>query len=128
MPDVFIFRCDGPLLFFNVDYVRDRFFELLAHRGEGVKLAIFFLGTTPAIDLAGAELLTDLHHTLKDRDITFHLAEAHGSVRDALERAGYVDQGGKVEANQTVATVLRLWSESASPTLAATPVQAHKDN
>ena len=25
VPDVFVFRCDGPLLFFNVDYVRDRF-------------------------------------------------------------------------------------------------------
>ena len=47
VPDVFVFRCDGPLLFFNVDYVRDRFVELLAQRGEGVKLAIFFLGTTP---------------------------------------------------------------------------------
>lgn len=59
------FRCDGPLLFFNVDYVHDQFFELLTQRGEAVKLAILFLGTTPAIDLAGAELLADLHHTLK---------------------------------------------------------------
>ena len=123
--DAFVFRCDGPLLFFNVDYVRDRFFELLAQRGEGVKLAVLFLGTTPAIDLAGAELVADLHNTLKDRGIAFHLAEAHGSVRDALERAGFGDHGGKVEANQTVAAVLRLWSEKASPTIAATTARAN---
>ncbi len=104
--DAFIFRCDGPLLFFNVDYVRDKFFELLKQRGEGVKLAIFFLGTTPAIDLAGAELLEDLHHTLKQQGIDLCLAEAHGSVRDALGRAEYV---AKIEGNQTVVDVLRTW-------------------
>ena len=85
---------------------------MLAQRGEGVKLAIFFLGTTPTIDLAGAELLVDLHHTLNDRGIAFHLAEAHGGVRDTLERAGYVDHGGTVEANQTVAAVVRSWRET----------------
>jgi len=112
--NVFLFRCDGPLLFFNVDYVRDRFVELLTQRGEGVKLAIFFLGTTPTIDLAGAELLVDLHRSLRERGIAFHLAEAHGGVRDTLQRAGYMDQGGTVEANQTVAAVLRSWRETES--------------
>ncbi|MEX2317838.1 MAG: SulP family inorganic anion transporter [Pirellulales bacterium] len=124
VPGVFVFRCDGPLLFFNVDYVRDRFVELLAERGEGMKLAIFFLGTTPTIDLAGAELLVDLHHTLKDQGMAFHLAEARGGVRDTLIRAGYVDHGGTVEANQTVAAVLRSWSKtesSPSPSLGNTP-------
>ena len=114
LPDVFVFRCDGPLLFFNVDYVRDRFVELLAQRGEGIKLAVFFLGTSPAIDLAGAELLADLHLSLNDRGIAFHLAEARGGVRDTLHRAGYIDHGGKVEANQTVAAVMRSWRESES--------------
>jgi sulfate permease, SulP family len=113
--DVFIFRCDGPLLFFNVDYVRDRFFELLSQRGEGVKLAIFFLGTTPTIDLAGAELLVDLHHTLNDQGIAFHLAEARGGVRDTLHRAGYIDHGRTVEAHQTVVAVLQSWRETESP-------------
>ena len=34
VPGVFIFRVDGALLYFNVDYIRERFFELLAARGE----------------------------------------------------------------------------------------------
>jgi high affinity sulfate transporter 1 len=117
VPYAFIFRCDGALLFFNVDHVRDRFFESLAQRGEGVKLAILFLGTTPAIDLAGAELLVELRDTLKDQGIAFRLAEAHGDVRDALVRAGYVDQAGRVQANQTVAAVLASWREAVSPSL-----------
>ena len=45
---------EASLLYFNVDHVRDRFFELLRARGDGVRLAVFFLGSCPAIDLAGA--------------------------------------------------------------------------
>jgi high affinity sulfate transporter 1 len=115
VPEVFIFRCDGALLFFNVDHVRDRFFELFAERGEGVKLAILFLGTTPTIDLAGAELLAELRDTLGNQGIALRLAEAHGDVRDALVRAGYVDHGGRVHANQTIAAVLASWRGAGSP-------------
>ncbi len=111
VPEVFVFRCDGSLIFFNVDFVRDRFVELLEQRGPGVKLAIFFLGTTPTIDLAGAELLIALRQTLNDQGIAFHLAEAHGGVRDALVRAGYIDHGGTVGANQTISALVRTWKE-----------------
>ena len=63
--DVFVFRAEAALLYFNVEHVRDRFFELLHARGEGVKLAVFFLGTTPGVDLAGAELLEELHQAMR---------------------------------------------------------------
>lgn len=112
IPNVFVFRCDGPLLFFNVDYVRDRFVEFLTERGQEAKLAIFFLGTTPTIDLAGAELLVELHRTLEDQGIAFRLAEARGGVRDTLHRAGYDLHCGTVEANQTVETIVRSWRKS----------------
>ena len=46
-PDVFAFRAESALLYFNVEHVRDRYFELLHARGAGVKLAVFFLGTSP---------------------------------------------------------------------------------
>jgi MFS superfamily sulfate permease-like transporter len=88
VPGAFLFRTDGPLLYFNVDYVRDRFFALLDARTDGVKTAVFFLGTTPTVDLAGAEMLIELRHALKARGIDFRLAGAHGEVRSALVRAG----------------------------------------
>jgi sulfate permease, SulP family len=112
---VFVFRCEGPLLFFNSDYVRDRFFELLAQREENIELAIFFLGATPVIDMAGAELLMDLHKNLEDRGIAFELAEAHGAVRDTLKRAGYVTDHADVEANETVADLIKRRRKSATP-------------
>jgi MFS superfamily sulfate permease-like transporter len=109
LPEVFVFRAEAALLYFNVDHVRDRFSELLAARGAGVKLAIFFLGTSPGVDLAGAELLEELHQTLAERGIALRLAEARGDVRETLRRAGFEEKCGPVVAHQTVAAVVAEW-------------------
>ena len=34
LPDVFVFRAESALVYFNVEHVRDRFFELLDARGR----------------------------------------------------------------------------------------------
>lgn len=112
--DVFVFRAEAALLYFNVEHVRDRFFESLDARGPGVKLAVLFLGMSPAVDLAGAELIEDLHHVLRERGIELRLAEARGGVRETLRRAGFHERCSPVIANQPVATVVREW-RSGSP-------------
>jgi len=112
-PDVFVFRAESALLYFNVEHVRDRFFELLDARGEGVKLAIFFLGTSPGVDLAGAELLEEVHHALRERGIDFRLAEARGDVRETLRRAGFEEHCGPVVPVQPVARVISEWRGNA---------------
>jgi MFS superfamily sulfate permease-like transporter len=108
-PEVFIFRSEGALLYFNTEYMRERFFELLNQRGDGVRLVIFFLGTVPALDLAGADFLVELQHAMRERGLDFRVAETHGQVREALRRVGFEHEYGPVEANQPVATVLRNW-------------------
>ena len=107
--DVFVFRAESGLFYFNVEHVRDRFFELLHARGAGVKLAVFFLGTSPNVDLAGVELLEELHHALKERGVAFRLAEARGDVRETLHRAGFEEHCSPVAAHQPVATVIDEW-------------------
>jgi SulP family sulfate permease len=106
LPDVFVFRVESSLVYFNVEHVRDSFAERLEARGPGVKLAVFFLGACPGIDRAGAELLEDLHHELHGRGVALRLAEAHGEVRETLKRAGFEEHCGPVVAHQTVATVV----------------------
>jgi len=108
-PEVFIFRCEGALLYFNIEYVRDRFFALLNQRGDGVRLVVFFLGTVPILDLAGANLLVELHHAMRERGMVFRIAEAHGQMREALRRVDFEHEYGPVVANQTIATVLQNW-------------------
>jgi MFS superfamily sulfate permease-like transporter len=114
LPDVFVFRAESALVYFNAEHVRDRFFELLAARGPGVELAVFFLGTTPGVDLAGAELLEEIHHGLRTRGIELRLAEARGEVREALRRAGFDVRCAPVVPNQPVATVIADWRAAAS--------------
>ncbi len=105
-PGVFVFRNSGALLYFNIDHVRDRFFELLAERGE-TRCAVYFMGAVPLVDLAGAELLMELHKTLKARGIEFRLAATPSSVRETLVKAGYEQECGPVVANQPVLEVAK---------------------
>jgi sulfate permease, SulP family len=111
-PDVLVVRCESALLYFNVEHVRERLFELLGARPDTVRLVVFFLGAVPRIDLAGAELLADLHKTLRARGIEFRLADAHGEVRDALRRIGFEQEHGLLESGQTVDLVMSDWEAS----------------
>jgi high affinity sulfate transporter 1 len=110
---VLVVRCESALLYFNVEYVRERVFELLNARTEPVRLVVFALGTVPNIDLAGAELLADLHRTFNARSITFRIADARGEVRDALRRIGFERVHGPLDTTHTVDAVVRAWQSSA---------------
>jgi MFS superfamily sulfate permease-like transporter len=109
IPEVLVVRCEAALLYFNVDYVRDRLSEILARRQDAVRLVVFFLGAVPKVDLAGAELLADLLRTLRARGIDFRIADAHGEVRDALHRIGFETEHGPLEPGQTVDVVISAW-------------------
>jgi SulP family sulfate permease len=109
--DVFVFRCAGSLLYFNVEHVRDRFFELLAEHPQA-RRAIFFMGSVPHVDLAGAEMLSELHHTLAERGLGFRLAATQSSVKATLERAGC--ECGPVVANEPVAQAIAAGAGSAT--------------
>jgi high affinity sulfate transporter 1 len=114
---VLVFRCESSLLYFNSEFVRERLNEILAARTDRVRLVIFFLGAVPKVDLAGAELLADLHKTFRARGIEFRLAEAHGAVRDALQRIGFERDYGPLQTSQSVDVVLA--QSLASPALPA---------
>jgi sulfate permease, SulP family len=112
-PHVFVVRCESALVYFNVEYVRERLFELLDARRDRIRLIVFFMGAVPRIDLAGAELLAELQRTVGARGIAFRLAEAHGEVREALRRAGFEQGDGGLEAGQTVDRIVTEWEASA---------------
>jgi high affinity sulfate transporter 1 len=115
-PGVLVFRVEGAVLYFNADHVRDRFVETLdgldARGVRDVRLAVLFLGMVPAIDLAGAEMIAELHRTLRARGIELRLAEARGQVREPLRRAELERYVGPIHANQTVASVVNDWKRA----------------
>lgn len=108
-PNVLVVRCESSLLYFNVDYVRERVAALMAERPDDVRLVVFHFGSVPFVDLAGAELLLDLHRTLAARGVTFRLADVHGQVRDALRRVGFDKAHGALESGESVDAVIARW-------------------
>jgi high affinity sulfate transporter 1 len=106
---VLVVRCESAMLYFNVEFVRERLFELLSARPDPVRLVVLFLGAVPKIDLAGAELLADLRKTFRARGVEFRLADAHGEVRDALRRIGFEQEYGALESGQTVDRIVSKW-------------------
>ncbi len=117
---VVVVRCESALLYFNVDYVRDRILEIVSRRQDAARLVVFFLGAVPKIDLAGAELIDDLHQTFRARAVEFRIADAHGEVRDALTRIGFDQSYGALETGQTVDIVVSQWLASAARPAPAT--------
>jgi anti-anti-sigma regulatory factor len=61
----------------------------------------------PTLDLAGAELLVELHDSLRARGIEFRLAATPSTVRELLVRAGYEEHCGPVVANEPVTKVVK---------------------
>ena len=112
-PGVLVVRCESALLYFNVGFVRDRLFDMLADRPDPIRLVVFYLGAVPKVDLAGAELVAELHETLASRGVTFRLADAHGEVRAALRRIGFERVHGPLESGQTVHVVVTAWQQQA---------------
>jgi high affinity sulfate transporter 1 len=110
---VLVVRNEGSLLYFNVDHVRDQLMAQLRARSSAPGLLILFMGNVPYVDLAGAELLADLHATLLDQGIEFRLAETHGTVREALRRLGSAHAAALAEAHQTVDDVVGRWQAAA---------------
>ena len=110
---VLVVRCESALLYFNVEFVRERLNALLAERPDAVRLVVFFLGAVPKVDLAGAELVADIRRTLRTRGIELRLADVHGEVRDALRRIDFEREYGALESGQTVDLVVSKWQGSA---------------
>ena len=111
IPGVLVVRSEASLLYFNVEFVRERLLELLSAHPDPVRLIVFFLGAVPRIDLAGAELLADLHKTFRARGVEFRLAEANRDVRDALQRIGFEREYGTLESGETVDGIVSKWQE-----------------
>lgn len=112
VPDVLIVRSEGALLYFNVDHVRDRLAALVAERAAPPRLIVFFMGSVPHVDLAGAELILDLRSTYRRAGIDFRLAEARGPVREALRRLDETQAREVAEANQTVDDVIKRFRDN----------------
>jgi high affinity sulfate transporter 1 len=103
IPGVMIFRSEGAILYFNADHVRETVLTRLRATQPPPRTLICDLSNSPHIDLAGAEMLKELEHELRDMNIHLRVVEARSSVRDKLRTEGLEDRLGRIDRFTTVA-------------------------
>ena len=116
-PGVLVVRCESALLYFNVDFVRERVFELLQRASRGpigsssLRSARCRRSIWPAPSCSPTCI-----ETFARAAIAFRVADAHGEVRDALRRIGFEREHGPLETGQTVDVVVTAWQASRAVT------------
>jgi anti-anti-sigma factor len=112
-PGVLVVRVEAALLYFNAGHVRDAVRGLVAEGGEGLRVVVWDLSTSPYVDIAGLRMLAELARDLAARGIVLRLAEAHATVRDLVRREGATELP-LPEGRITVAEAVRR-QEPAAP-------------
>jgi SulP family sulfate permease len=84
VPGVLIVRVESSLLYFNVGHVRDEVRRQVGAAGDGLRLVVWDLSTSPYVDVAGAHLLREMQRMLAARGAALRVVEARSSVRDLI--------------------------------------------
>jgi len=107
-PGVLVYRVDAGLFYANVNPVQDDLEERVDEHTP-VDLVVFDLSSSPMVDLAAAEMLTDLHGSLDARGIDLRVAGANEQVERLLEAADLDEKLGGVREEETVASAVDRW-------------------
>lgn len=93
IPGLLVYLPEGPLVFFNADYVKGRMLEF----ANGAQAGDWFVLDGSAmshLDSSAVEALEDVHAELDRQGISFAVADLHRLPRVALERSGLADRIG----------------------------------
>ena len=88
VPGTLVVRVESGLFYFNVGHVRDGIRRLVAAAGDGLRVVVWDLSSSPSVDLAGARTIAELHAELAARGVALQLVDARASVREILRRTG----------------------------------------
>lgn len=89
--DVLIFRFDGQLFFANVEYFRDRLYDMIDRKGDKLKLIILNAEAINHIDSSAVMMLENTIQELHNKGIYFSIAGATGPVRDIIHSSGLIN-------------------------------------
>jgi high affinity sulfate transporter 1 len=101
VPGVLIFRVEASLLYFNVGHVRDRVRQQI-NATDALRLVVCDLSNSPYIDVAGADMLAELHKDLHARGIRLRIVEARARARDLLRAVGLEEQVGYLGRHMSI--------------------------
>jgi sulfate permease, SulP family len=95
VPGMVIYLFQGPIVFFNCDYLRSRIGWIINRAPAETHHFILEAGASNLLDGTGAVVLSEVAADVTRRGITFSIAGLHFRPRMLLERAGFFDQIGR---------------------------------
>ncbi|HEY0136464.1 MAG TPA: SulP family inorganic anion transporter, partial [Nannocystis sp.] len=114
VPGLVIVRLDAPLFFANAAYLTAQVRCLV--EGKPVRAVILDMGAVYEIDVSALASLRELDRDLSDQNITLHLADLKGPVRDVLGRTDFPAALGAARFTFTVhEAVVRIQDPSPPP-------------
>ncbi|HEU4386214.1 MAG TPA: STAS domain-containing protein, partial [Blastocatellia bacterium] len=121
IPGIMIFRVEGSLLYFNVDFIRESIVNCVRAEATPPKLVVCDLSASPHVDLQAAQVIGVLADELAKTGIRLQVVEARSSVRDRLRAEGLAERLGGIDRFRTVAQVVEDFERPQSAGRAAPP-------
>ena len=106
VPGVLVYRVDQPLIYFNVDHVRDDVVERVRAALPRPGLVVLELSLSPRLDLAAVNMLGELEEQLRLQGVQLRLAEVHSAALERLRAEGVADRFGGVSRRSTIASLV----------------------
>jgi high affinity sulfate transporter 1 len=103
VPGGLLVRVEGPILYFNVEAIRDAVEQGLHKVQPPVRFVAWDLSNSAIVDMAGAEMLSELHDELAQREIRLAVVEARSEVRDMLRAEGLEEKLGHISRRASLA-------------------------
>jgi SulP family sulfate permease len=91
LPGMVLFMVQGSILFFNADYLRQRFEHVAIKAPAGTAWLVLDASAVAQIDSTAAAMLRQLRTELAEMGMTLALAELHKEPREILRLAGFFD-------------------------------------
>jgi sulfate permease, SulP family len=88
VPGLAVYLVEGSLVFFNVDYVKDRIGWIADRLPPSTRWFILDAGAVATIDSTAAAMLGEINEEFSRRDLRLGLANLHAQPRELLSRSG----------------------------------------
>jgi MFS superfamily sulfate permease-like transporter len=113
---VLVYRVDVPLIYFNVNHVRDDVMARVRASKPHPRLVVFDLSMSPNLDLAAVAMLGEVEDQLKNLGAEVRLADVHSRARQRLQVEGATERfGGVAPGKVGVAAIVDEWAARAVP-------------
>jgi MFS superfamily sulfate permease-like transporter len=115
IPSIRIIRVDDDIFYANTDAVKTALTDGVEATDPPTSLVVLDLASTPFLDLAGIDMLSEAADDLNGHGTALWVAGATGEVRDALRKAGVGDKLGPLGPGDSVAQVIQAWQQRGAP-------------